>query len=216
MRIGTWNLAGRWSPEHAGLLQRQECDLWLLTEVPDRLSLDGWTVHRTQAEMSPGRAWAAVAAPVLQPQPDPHPASAAALVDGRYVCSTVLPWRACGTEPPWRGPLHADKVGAVMLDLRAAWPGGELVWGGDWNTALDGPERAGSRKGRAHVLSAVDDHGLQVPTADLPHRLDGCLSTAHVAVPHAWAVRSALRVDATGLSDHDAYVVEAEPAQSGT
>jgi hypothetical protein len=34
------------------------------------------------------------------------------------------------------------------------------------------------------VLAAVEKLGLQVPTADLPHRLDGHLSIGHIAVPH--------------------------------
>lgn len=34
MRIGTWNLAGRWSLAHQSFLEDAECDVWLLTEVP--------------------------------------------------------------------------------------------------------------------------------------------------------------------------------------
>ena len=49
-----------------------------------------------------------------------------------------------------------------------------------------------------------------MPTADLPHRLDGLLSIDHVGVPRPWSVLAAERVDARGLSDHDCYVVDVE------
>src|SRR4051812_27579468 len=42
MRIGTWNLAGRWTPEHERFLLAADCDVWLLTEVNERVRLDGF------------------------------------------------------------------------------------------------------------------------------------------------------------------------------
>jgi hypothetical protein len=33
MRIGTWNLAGRWDARHERLMRDQACDVWLVTEV---------------------------------------------------------------------------------------------------------------------------------------------------------------------------------------
>ncbi|TKJ28306.1 hypothetical protein A6V29_02575 [Blastococcus sp. CCUG 61487] len=75
---------------------------------------------------------------------------------------------------------------------------------------MTGPENAGSLGGRKHLLAAVAELGLQVPTADLPHRLDGLLTIDHVGVPVSWKVVDARRLDATGLSDHDCYVVDVE------
>lgn len=67
--------------------------------------------------------------------------------------------------------------------------------------------------GRLALREVLDTLGLQVPTANLPHRLDGRGSIDHIAVPGSWRVLSADRVSATRegkrLSDHDAYVVEA-------
>jgi hypothetical protein len=52
-----------------------------------------------------------------------------------------------------------------------------------------------------------------VPTAELPHPIEGLLSIDHVAVPSG-TVASATRVEAiheaTRLSDHDAYVVDVD------
>ena len=87
------------------------------------------------------------------------------------------------------------------------------MWGGDWNHALTGKEYAGSIGGRRFILGAVDDLGLEVPTAELPHAIDGLLSIDHVAVPRAWsssASRISAELDGRRLSDHDAYVVEVE------
>jgi hypothetical protein len=97
-----------------------------------------------------------------------------------------------------------------VKQLVGALPHQGPVWGGDWNHALSGDEWAGTQGGRAHVLAAVDLLGLQVLTAELPHRLDGLLSIDHIAVPTSWSVRDACRLDATGLSDHDCYVVDVE------
>lgn len=208
MKIGTWNLAGRWTPAHEDLLLGQECDVWLLTEVSDRLWLEGWHHVWTTEPMATERNWAGVfTADPLEALPDPHPASAAARVDGVTFCSSILPWRSCGTEAPWVGISHADKTRRAVDDLLAGLPEGDLVWGGDWNHSLTGAELAGSKGGRAAVRSALQARGLQVPTAKLPHRLPDCTSIDHVAVPVSWSA-AARRVAATGLSDHDAYVVD--------
>ena len=34
MRIGTWNLEGKWSPDHEAVLLHLNCDVLLLTEPP--------------------------------------------------------------------------------------------------------------------------------------------------------------------------------------
>lgn len=207
MRVATWNLAGRWSAAHRELLLGLDADVLLLTEVPDALDLPDHAVHRTRALMAEGRAWSAVAARTrLDPLPDPHPATAVAATEGRTFASSVLPWRSCGSDP-WGDGSHADRTERVVGVLVKRLPRTGLVWGGDWNHALSGREYAGSAAGRRTVLDAVDTLGLTVVTADLPHRLAGLLSIDHLALP-AGSTASATRVDATGLSDHDAYVAD--------
>ena len=53
MRIGTWNLAGRWSAHHAGLLLAADCDVWLLTEVNERTTLPGYTLTNFRLSYRP-------------------------------------------------------------------------------------------------------------------------------------------------------------------
>jgi hypothetical protein len=102
MRIGTWNLEGRWSANHLALIRGQECDLWLLTEVPVDASIPGMWSHRTEHAMGRGKTWAGIFGNIeAVAQPDPHPATAMVLCDDFRVMSSVLPWRGCGTA--WAG-----------------------------------------------------------------------------------------------------------------
>lgn len=45
MRIGTWNLAGRWDARHLDLIQEMDSDILLLTEVSERTELPGYDMH---------------------------------------------------------------------------------------------------------------------------------------------------------------------------
>ena len=214
MRIGTWNLAGRWSDGHLALMLEADCDVWLLTEVKERTSLPGYALHLTHERMAPRRRWAGIASRLpMASCPDPHPASAMAQIGATTYVSSVLPWRSCGSRAPWVGARHAEKtlhtVDDLLLRLRAAE---SLVWGGDWNHALSGKEYAGSQGGRLEILRALDELGMTTPTADLPHPIEGLLGIDHIAVPkgtQAVASRIVATHDGKRLSDHDAYVVEA-------
>ncbi len=213
IRVGTWNLDGRWDTRHASLLRDADCDIWLLTEVNEKLTLPGYFSHSTVEPMARRKAWARVLARgPLQPLNDPHPASAAATIDGITYCSSILPWKGCGAVHPWTGANHDEWTRHAVDQLAATLPAGPLVWGGDWNHALSGDEHAGSKAGRAHVLALVEARGLDVPTADLPHRIQGLLSIDHIAIPNAWQGtprRIPAEKDGARLSDHDAYVIDA-------
>lgn len=214
MRIGTWNLAGKWSDDHQALMLQGDCDVWLLTEVAERTRLPGYAMHLSQSRMAARRGWAGIASRLpMTSRPDPHPASASAQIGATTYVSSVLPWRGCGARPPWVGTRHAEKtastVADLLLHLRAA---GSLVWGGDWNHALSGKEHAGSQGGRLEVLCALAELELVVPTSELARPIEGLLSIDHIAV-RAGTRASATRLEAvragTRLSDHDAYVVDA-------
>jgi endonuclease/exonuclease/phosphatase family metal-dependent hydrolase len=94
-------------------------------------------------------------------------------------------------------------------------PEQDLVWGGDFNHALEGREYAGGIGGRRSLMSALEALGLTAPTSQLPHQIDTLRSIDHVAVPRSWVVTSAERISAVAeagrLSDHDAYVVDVQP-----
>jgi hypothetical protein len=167
--------------------------------------------------MAAKRRWAGVLARSeldMAPSPDPHPASALARVADWSFCSSILPWRSCGTGTSWVGTSHVEKTQNAVAELLRHLPTDGSVWGGDWNHALSGPEYAGSRGGRELILKCVSQLGLDVPTAAAPHRIEGLRSIDHIAMPSNWATTSMSRVvaEAQGLrlSDHDAYVVETD------
>lgn len=207
MRIGTWNLEGRWTTAHAELIESLDCDLLLLTEVADTLALDDYFVHRTATPMTARHTWSAVASrEQLTPLADPHFATALAVCGEWTVASSVLPWRGGGAELYGDGST-AEKTIRTLDTLLAAFPRDRLIWGGDWNHALSGREHPGGLAGRTSLQQALAELDLIVPTAELPHRIDGLTSIDHIAIPAPLAARSA-HVDAVGLSDHDAYVTE--------
>ncbi|WP_342372592.1 hypothetical protein PCC79_17135 [Propioniciclava soli] len=213
MRVGTWNLEGRWSQDHLALLAAQECDVWLLTEVRDDTSLPGFESHLTTAKMSERKHWAAVfSRSQIQPLPDPHPASAAAVGMGLVSCSSILPWRTCGTVP-WGEGTTTEKTSRALEQLMAALPVGGLVWGGDWNHAMEGSEYAGSLGGRAAIKNVLADRHLQLATNGLPHCIPGLFTIDHLAVPKSAQIVDVTRIVAEDLrgdrlSDHDAYAAE--------
>jgi hypothetical protein len=217
VRIGTWNLAGRWDTRHRDLIRAMDCDVLLLTEVSERVDLRGYDVHLGHQVMAPRRRWAAVASRLaMSSEPDPHGASAMVTLEGLRICSSILPWRSCGAEDPWVGTTSAERTSAAVAALEASAPS---VWGGDWNHALSGREWAGSEAGREHLLAAVERLDLQVPTASLPHQIEDLLSIDHIAVPKSWTILAAQRHRAFAgqvrISDHDAYVVDAVTATAG-
>ena len=184
-------------PAHHEFLAAMDCDVLLLTEVSERLELPGYVGHLTAAEMAPRRRWAGVfSRGDLVALPDPHPASAMARVGDLTFCSSILPWRGCASDATWGGGNHAAKTQRSVASLLETLPASHLVWGGDFNHALEGREYAGSIGGRRSVIAALETLGLAVPTARLPHQIDPILSIDHIAVPESWTATSADRISA--------------------
>lgn len=207
-------MEGRGGAAQTAFLLDEDCDVLLLTEVKEGWSIPGYDLATGAAEMTPGKRWAGIASKQpLVPREPGHPASAAAVVGGTTYVSSILPWAGSGGKDPWQGEDHPARVAntlqALAPFLRAQT---DLVWGGDWNHSLAGPERAGSDVGRADLLSLVEELTLDVPTAVLSHRRAGLLSIDHVAL--RGGSEEARRVVAYGngerLSDHDFYFVVAK------
>nr|WP_143056222.1 endonuclease/exonuclease/phosphatase family protein [Pedococcus cremeus] len=196
-------------------MTRQQCDVWLLTEVHPALDFEGYEGHRTVESIIGARSWAGIwSRSAVLGLPDPHPASCLAVVEGTTFCSSILPWRSARSEHPWVGGNHAAKTQSTLSDLvpRLA-EHRPLVWGGDWNHSLEGPERAGSMAGRRQLQEALAGLGLRAETAGLPHRLPGVRSIDHIAIDRrlqgeARAVLAVCRE--RRLSDHDAFVLDFE------
>lgn len=216
MRIGTWNLDGGHSSAHIEFVTAAGCDVLLLTEVSERLTLPGYKITSSPNSplMTGGKRWAAVAAKgKLDELDSPHPASAAAIHDGTTYVASVLPWKGSGGEPPWRGDDHPQRMRATLTQLRR-WMAGRgiaLVWGGDWNQSLAGVESAGSMAGRDALTEVLRELRLNPGTTALGHHLPGRLTIDHIAV--RGGVQRSERIAAVTnegrrLSDHDLYFVE--------
>lgn len=223
MRIGTWNLDARWSTERQSFLHAHACDIWLLTEVSPRAvvagEIGGIACCLSPGVMSRGQHYAAVVGDVeCCDDESPHPAAAFAKFRDIVVCSSVLPWGGCRSQPGnvWEGESLREMAEIAVRGLEPRFRPTESIWGGDWNQNLDGRfQGVGCEAMRTFLDDTTAKLGLVVATRDLPHKRGaGLFSIDHVAVPKAWRVISAAKLDVGNLSDHDAYVVEAELAST--
>lgn len=214
MRIGTWNLDGSWSAEHASLLLQLNCDVLLLTECPTEASLREYGKHATQVLVENASThWATILSTrPMEPLPDPHPASAAVRIEGVLVCASVLPWPLAQDSWPWGPAEHLPRMHQALGGITDALTGRTAIWGGDWNQPLEGSLVGTSRAARDAITASTESLDLQVPTAFLPARPVGQRSIDHLAVPRSWTVWGAgcVPVD-EHLSDHHSYWVEAGP-----
>ena len=223
LRIGTWNMEGRWSDDHRHLLVWQQCDVWLPTEVSEKTKLPGYVIHPSRASIRKGVRWTAIAVtdghePAFHS--DPHPASCMVTWSGVTFISSVLPWNSSAASWPWPGKGAVERTRNALEELAGALST-NTVWGGDWNNALEGPYTGASKGARLLLHKEVQRHELQVPTKVLPHRLLGLRSIDQIAVPGSWTVETVRRVqglfDDSPLSDHDMYIIDAQTtvAQAG-
>lgn len=217
MRVGTWNLEGRWSAGHATFMQRCSCDIWLLSIVRDDFALQAGETARSEPrgdDVSWSAVWSAAGLEAIEPT---HPAVTCARVDELLACSSVLPWRNAAPFSDDDGDSVASITRAAIAGVRDALAGGhDVIWGGGWNHGLHERENVGTLMGRREILALIGALGLQTPTARLPNSIAGMFSTDHIAVPERWEVENASRVIAQiggrRLTDSDVYVVECEQA----
>ncbi len=217
MRIGTWNLEGRWSADHATFMRQSACDVWLLSIVQDAFALDTGETARSGPrgdDVSWSAVWAAAGLEALEPS---HPAVACGRLGELRLCSSVLPWRTAAPFSDDDGDSVASITRAAIAGVRDALAGGhDVIWGGGWNHGLHELEHTGTLIGRRAIRVLVAELTLQTPTARLPNAIAGMFSTDHIAIPERWEVEDARRVAAQlggrRLTDCDAYVVECVPA----
>lgn len=215
MRIGTWNLEGKWSVDHASIIESMNADLLLLTEVPVSISLDRYS-GVSSGLMSVRNHWSAAYSRVGGwAAPSPHETSAAWSLGDLAVVSTVLPWPTwqpgdCLTDP-WTGPQAHRMVQTCDAIVAGLADCGPLIWGGDWNTPLEGTLAGFDRSAQEAVLRTVERLDLHVATAHLAHANRVSRSIDHIALPSGWAILEAEVAEVPrSASDHSAYVVEVQ------
>lgn len=213
VRIGTWNLEGTWSADHSRAMTEIGADLWLLTEVRPRVALDGYGQHVTRSVRADGSHWAGVLARgSIDPLPDPHPASAAAWIDGLLACCSMLPWPFPDADTPWGDQAsHLEAMHATLTPIENMLKGNPSVWGGTWHQPLAGNIVGFSPRVQEELLGTVELLGLQVPTARERTRYGrGQLTIDHLAVPAGWPVADHGSFVVEESSEHDAYWIEVD------
>jgi hypothetical protein len=211
MRIGTWNLDARSGPDHLRIIDDLDCDVWLLTEVAPGLALTGGALTTSPAQMSRDQSFAVVwSRNGGCPLDAPNPATAAMAVDGVGFYSSVLPWRTCAPDWPWYDGDQASRTVDAVRSLDRGF-GDDVVWGGDWNQTMAGPNYGGTTIGRAAIDDLLHRRRLLLATRDLPHRAPGMAAIDHISVPRTWTIKNAEHVPVPSrLTDHDAHVIDVQ------
>jgi hypothetical protein len=212
VRIGTWNLDGKWTSRHEVALVDADCDVWLLTEIVEGAAIPGYTLSVCEARMSSAKEqhYAGILSRLpTRALPDPHPASAAARIGELTFCASVLPWRDPDDHLVWGYGDQGTRTTSAVRRLAISLSPRETVWGGDFNHPLKGSLRwTASVAGRQAIQALAATLEITMATASLPQRNPKDFSIDHIGVPSAWAVTEAIRVEVpAALSDHDAYVV---------
>jgi hypothetical protein len=241
VRIGTWNLDRCPSPtsekgqEVGARLDELKSDLWLLTEVHRDWDPRGGTFvasPRRSFDPDAPKRWAGIetSLPLTAiPSQGEHPGEeglvlARVEVDGRdvLVACSVLPWR--GAERYWSDlpdgqvaqfdSVLQNHVERIRTERREDEP---LIWGGDFNQALQRPVYGGTVEGMTALQSAFESLGLLALTADAEHRNGHMRSIDHLAVSEQFTAGPADThrlswSDGRDLSDHAAYTADVELA----
>lgn len=213
MRIGTWNLEGKWTPRHQQVLIELDCDVLLLTENHACVNLTGYHRQVSSAMMGPTKHWAGIfSRSPMRRRPESHPASVSVETQGITVTCSVLPWPMCGNQAPWQGIKPTDRMTRAVEQVAVSLAGRPFkVWGGDWNQPLLGDLRGFSRASQVVITDAVNGLGMTVPTTDLSAQNPEQKSIDHIAVPRDWPVLAAgAHPVPRALSDHNAYWVEVQ------
>jgi hypothetical protein len=234
VRVGTWNLerkSGRTAAFQVEVLDQLDLDIAVLTEPgrgwidadgvvtspPDRSSPQGsesWIAIRT---IEPRAAW-------VIPPFERLAAATIATIRGREVVvyGSVLPWRSAPRHIPELA-LH-DELPAAMFeryldaqvadldDLRSHHPRAVLIWAGDFNQSLDGPNLVGSRSGRLLLRGALDHLGFTAWNQSEHHANTGLSAIDLICGPRDVCITHVERIDPFQngrlLSDHAGYVVD--------
>lgn len=239
-RIATWNLEANASDEaqrrQQAVLDAAAATVTVLTEVAA-----GWSSRLGTLVTSPWsedhrRHWVAIAGTGVEEVSlgtEAHPFEVAARLemDGQEVLlySTVLPWSNAVSQVP---ELAADgETAAAMFErilnlqtdrieqLRNDHPGAVVIWAGDFNQTLEGPNWGGSVAGRNLLQNALDRLGLQAWNRTLGHAIQGMCAIDLICGPPGLCTRTerfAPLVGTKELSDHAGYVVEIDLSREGS
>ena len=237
MRIATWNLErarGAKARRQCRVLDEIAPDIAVLTEV----TADSWHGN-SDVVSSPtcrpsrvgGEAWVAVVGKGATPIETP-PAYESLGVAARFdvsgepiiVYGTVLPWRAAPRQA--LDLVHAGETADDMFQrvldaqvrqiaaLQQLSPGALVLWIGDFNQTLEGPNYGGSRASRQMLLDALSSLDMNAYNSASQHARPGMCAIDLICGPASRlgldrTVRDINSVNEEGrLSDHAGYYVD--------
>jgi hypothetical protein len=237
VRVGTWNLErggqrGLRSASQLSVLEALNLDVVVLTEPAASLSAgrDGVVASPARRAGPVGlEAWVAIVGsgvvPIGPPLPFERLAAAARLrANGRDIIlyGSVLPWRSAPLHVPdltLPGESSADMF-VRFLDvqkqdvalLQKSYPDALVVWAGDFNQSLTGPNVVGSARGRVALGAALEGLGFQAWNSEQVHAHAALRTIDLICGPVEQPIRSVERIDPVTngrrLSDHAGYVVD--------
>ena len=237
MRVATWNLeraCGAKAERQRRVLDEIAPDIAVLTEV----TADSWTGHGdvvTSPACRPsrvgGEAWVAVVgkgATPIEPLPPYESLGVAARFDvsgeSIIVYGTVLPWRAAPRQAldlVQAGETADDMFQRVLREqvrqietLQQASPGALVLWIGDFNQTLEGPNYGGSRAARRSLHDALGSLDMTAYNSSSQHARPGMCAIDLICGPASRLgsdrpVGSINPIDeGRRLSDHAGYYVD--------
>lgn len=236
MRIATWNLQRGGTSRAARVAQEfmfrdLQADVLVLTEPgPAYQNAPGiLTSPPNRPDQQANEAWVAIVGPSVEPVALDVPyermaVAATALVNGvpLLVCGSVLPWGFVARDAP-----ELVKAGETALDaflrvlheqtadiaeLRRRHADHVLIWAGDFNQTLSGPNHGGSAAKREAFLGALDQLGLVAWNADAASADEGMHAIDLICGPRGIEIREQGRIDpvldGVVMSDHAGHWVE--------
>ena len=236
MKIATWNLE-RGPSRKAQVAQRTVleglgADILVLTEPPTSYRSGPFVV--TSPRQRDGRqgaeSWVAIVGKsAVKPAEIDIPfermaAAARATVDGREVIiyGAVLPWNSIRSHAPElvrAGESAFDDLrsgasgtGRRHRELRRRYRPDLIIWAGDFNQTVTGPNYGGSGAKRGKLVAALRRLGFRAWNQDEPHASPGLHAIDLICGPTALAPSNWGRIepvhDGIVMSDHAGYWVE--------
>ena len=235
MRIATWNLerGGRTLRARAAqeeTLRALSADVMILTEPPPTYSGRPGVVTSPPLRDGPkgGESWVAIVGVTVEALPFDVPyerlaVAARARVAGVTVIvyGAVLPWRAVTNHAPYlvRDGENAPATFARVLAehvadiarLRALHEA-PVIWAGDFNQSVAGPNLGGSVDGRTRLTTALAELGYGAWNGTSPHAQSGLCSVDLICGPAGREPAYQGRIDRVSgeivMSDHAGYWIE--------
>jgi endonuclease/exonuclease/phosphatase family metal-dependent hydrolase len=239
MRIVTWNMQrgfhGRQQcvTEQQRLLDGCDADIVVLTEVPASMSKSKGGIVCSDPRREAGKAgleaWVSIASMDCRAVGPEVPfermaVAAEAVVDNEefLVYGSVLPWSSAIHQASYLSLLGESPGGLFarllreqvsdVVSLRESRPDHTLIWAGDFNQTLSGPNYGGSKKGRHLLAEALDELDLVAWNQELPHAKPPMHAIDLICGPRGRQPRRVHRFEPvlndSVLSDHAGYVVE--------